>query len=133
MFELSYGKPAGGAVAPIKPSGLQDGARPACRQQGRGLSIERLPSQSPLPLEGADRRERGRQHRALYVGLCESSGLQFGASDVNDRSNDGDQPRGGDIASEDAFGLASLKQRDDLRCHREVSAAQFLAPRAGSC
>ena len=51
----------------------------------------------------ADRGESGGEHRALDLGLRESSGLQFGARYVNDRANDGDQPGGRDVASEDAF------------------------------
>ena len=50
---------------------------------------------------------------------------------MDDRAEDGDQPGGGDVASEDAFRLASFEERDELRGHREVSAAQFLRREPG--
>lgn len=45
---------------------------------------------------------------------------------MNNRANYRDQPLGRDIASEDAFRLASLEERDELSRHWEVSAPQFL-------
>jgi len=42
--------------------------------------------------QSVDCGKRRRQHRALHVGFREPTGLQFGAGDVNDRANDGDQP-----------------------------------------
>ena len=68
---------------------------------------------SRLPV--TDRCESGRQHRALHFSLRESSSLQFAARYMDDRANNRDQPRGGYVASEDAAGLASFDERNDLR------------------
>ena len=61
-----------------------------------------------------DRCERGREHRALDVGLRDSSGLQLGARRVNDRANHRDQPDRGDIASEDACPLGLVRSAERI-------------------
>src|SRR5213592_4416896 len=50
---------------------------------------------------------------------------------MDDRAKRGDQPGSGDIASEDAFRLASFEERNELRGHREVSATKFLRREPG--
>ena len=44
---------------------------------------------------------------------------------MNDRANNGDQPRSGNVTSEDAFRLASFDERNELRRHRKVPAMQL--------
>ena len=109
---------------------LEDNGKPARASSTCSTVSDALAASDTGPGSGGaavadDRCESGREHRALDVGLRDSSGLQLGARRVNDRANHRDQPDRGDIAPEDAFRLASFDQRDELRCHREVSAVEL--------